>query len=199
MTSPGDLLARLREALLWAHDNPELLQEHGLPLPTAHHAHRVLKGYVPHGVDFPPSHNAFAPLSTLLGLDRVVSERARFRFAEHGEAGETMIIQPVSETGRPGDRDLIDLIAWHPARPSRWWMLDGLAEHLGPWPIGDELRLVETPLAWLRDVEALCLLNYGRIDRLLEMRRLVVPDREFGVRIYDALRELALPKIEVAS
>lgn len=190
---------RLGEAVLWARERPELLREHGLPLPTREHTHRVLHGYVAPGVDFPPNHSSFAPLGTLLGLDRIVPERSRFRFAEHGELGDVAIVQPVSETGAPGDRELVDLIAWHPARPTRWWMLEGLALHLGPWPTDGEARLVATPLAWLRDTTTLCILNYGELGRLLELRRILVPDRQLGVRIHDELRRLALPEIEVVA
>lgn len=199
VSSEDELADRFGEAVVSARERPALLREYGLPLPTRQHTRRVLCGYVAQGVDFPPDHNSFAPLSTLLGLDRVVPERSRFRFAEHGEYGEDAIIQPVSETGHAGDRDLLDLIAWHPARPTRWWMLDGLAVHLGSWPIDGEARLVATPLAWLRDTETLCLLNYSELGRLLELRRILVPDRQFGVRIYDELRKIALPEIEVVS
>jgi hypothetical protein len=199
VTSEDVLADRLGEAVLWARDQPELLERHGLPVPTPRHTKRVLEGYVGRWTDFGSPAQGAAPLGTLLGLDRIVSEGARFRFAEHGELGEIVVIQPVSETGRLWDRELVDLVAWHPARPRRWWLLDGLAEHLGPWPEDGEARLVETPLAWVRDPEALCVLNFGRLGRLLELSRIVVPDRDFGIRVYDALRELALPNIEVAA
>lgn len=200
MTSPIDMVDRLAEALLFARDAPELLEAHGLPVPTPDRCRRALRGYVARHQEFPATHNVFEPLSMLLGVDRIRTERARFVFAEHGELGEIAVIQPVTATGEPGDREPIDLLAWHPDRPGRWWMFSGTAEQLGPWPASGDARLAEHPMAWLRDPETICLLNFdpGVMGRLLDLRRITVSDRDFGSQIYAALRDIALPKFEVA-
>lgn len=194
-----EMVDRLAASVLWACDHPELLQAHGLPVPTADRRRRVLRGYVGPHQEFPPRRNSFEPLATLLGLDRVCTERARFRFAEHGELAEILVIQPVPETGRDGDREPADLLCWHPNRPRRWWMLTGTAQHLGPWPDHGEARLVEHPMAWLSDTEALCLLNFDRevLMRLLDLHKIIITDRDFGSQLYSALRELALPQFEI--
>ncbi len=162
----------------------------------------MLRGYVGSHQEFPARRNSLEPLGTLLGLDRVRTESgARFRFAEHGELAEILVIQPVPETGRDGDREPADLLAWHPSRPGRWWMFTGTAQHLGPWPDHGEARLVRHPMAWLSDTEALCVLNYDRevLMRLLDLHKIVFTDRDFGTQLYSALRDIALPRFEMAT
>ncbi|MFZ1425850.1 MAG: hypothetical protein WAS21_03660 [Geminicoccaceae bacterium] len=200
MTDPIDMVDRLAEALLYACDAPELLETHGLPVPTPDRCRRALRGYVARHQEFPATRNVFEPLSMLLGIDRIRTERARFAFAEHGELGEIAVIQPVTATGEPGDREPIDLVAWHPDRPGRWWMLSGTAEHLGPWPASGDARLAEHPLAWLADPDRLCLLTFSRgmLTRLLDLHHITITDRVFGQRLYSELRDLALPKFEIA-
>lgn len=84
------------------------------------------------------------------------------------EGGHAAFIQPVLM--KPGRRAnaIVDLIAWHPAQPGRWRFLTGAATHLGYLPherLGLDaprgLRLVSTPLAWLAEPDAVCLLAYG--------------------------------------
>jgi len=77
--------------------------------------------------------------------------------------GEPHIVQPVFQDG-----DLIDLVAWRSADPSRWWSRTGLGwiiGHDGPltggWVDDDGLTMHSTPLDWLRSGAAgVCVVDW---------------------------------------
>lgn len=198
-----DELARIFiDAVRAARDNPQLLQRHGLPVPTPQLCNRALLGYVPPGTSFPASTCLYDNLGLVLGVDRIVSGggASPFRLAEHGEAGELAVIQCVTATGEPGDCDPLDLVAWVPSRPWRWWLLYGVGAFLGPWPpAGAELELVSTPMAWCRRPHTCCLLRHDIrvMEPLLGFRRVLVDDQLFAARLSGELATAFLPSVEV--
>jgi hypothetical protein len=81
------------------------------------------------------------------------------------EAGEPAVIQACVDPDRElGDAGLIDLLAWLPTDPARWWWRVGTAAVLGDEMLqyGEPVPVVETPLAWLAsEGRSLCILDWS--------------------------------------
>jgi hypothetical protein len=119
--------------------------------------------------------------------------------------GAPAVIQPVLMKPARGLSGLVDLIAWNPARPAKWRFLTRAATHLGDLPgerIFDErtgpLRLVATPLAWLADPDAVCLLSYADevIGELALEREILCDSRDLAELVEERLRR-RLPVVGV--
>jgi hypothetical protein len=84
-----------------------------------------------------------------LGLATIEPTGARFQFFEGGRDAVAIGL-------RGTDCELVDLLAWFPDAPARWWTRFGLAVFAGEEAVeraalfGKTLRLHETPLDWLR-------------------------------------------------
>lgn len=82
------------------------------------------------------------------------------------ESGAGVIVQPVVQWDTDWSiPDVVDLIAWQPAQPERWWWRVGTGHALGLDLLNDDLpvRIVSSPLAWLAaGGDALCILDWSQ-------------------------------------
>lgn len=203
---PYDLLG---VALDTAMRHADLLEAHGLAPPTIERRLRVIDGAVsPLNVTIGPGAalgRIYDPLEGLLGILPI--DRGSGVYWEPDPGGGYAVIQPVSLTGWPGERELIDLLAWNPLRPDRVRVLTGLAKWLGcTEQLGDgseeeqPLVVVGTPMAWLRRPEALCVIDWSHavLRELTQIsRKLVFPDLALAELFRSRVIEALVPEILV--
>jgi hypothetical protein len=121
---------------------------------------------------------------------------------EIDEAGKWAVVQPVAPDGEM----IVDLIAWHPARPDRWRLLTGEGEALGLIELdllreGETIMVYPTPHSWLcAGGRGLCLLtdDWAVVQRILACERKVRAEtEEFGIWLDQALRYREAPQVLV--
>jgi hypothetical protein len=103
------------------------------------------------------------------------------------------------------DNQVVDLVAFRPAEPSRWWVRTGFATCLGEWSIptlsDDPVHVWRTPLAWLRaGTSGICILDPSAArDVLLRCSAIVAEEVEHGreIRAIMQTSPIALPPIFV--
>ncbi len=136
---------------------------------------------------------------------------ARLEMAPDGlftpsEAGLLAYVQPVAEWDSDyGVSDIVDLVAWRPSEPSRWWWRCGTAFALGDGLLdGDEpVPVVGTPLAWLAaGGKALCILDWSILSPIwTDMRSappLIFSDDRLRHRVRNHLiRSAPMPSLEL--
>lgn len=142
----------------------------------------------------------WSPLTGSIQRGNIEVHETLFDF---GPNGSPAFIHPIFD----GDGDVIDLIAWRPSAPSRWWLRTGIATMLGEVAVHacyvheSPLRLHRTPLNWLRrsgwgavPLDWQC----ARFD-LMEIADFIAEDLQHGIEIEDQLRGPArpLPRIRV--
>jgi hypothetical protein len=125
-----------------------------------------------------------------------------FDLADHGRRA---FIQPV--LCGPQYTDLIDIIAWFPADPARWWMLNYSGEPLGVDQLDraeikrEPLVLRRTPLDWLRvNGDGVCVLDWKMSTPALRaIPVLVCTDAEYGREVRTRLTAppVHIPEIRV--
>lgn len=109
--------------------------------------------------------------------------------------------------GLPVWRELDDLVAFYLGAPGEWWRVTGAATWLGEAHIeraraeGEPVRLVATPLDWLRaGGDAACLVDW-RADPRHDLRglRVACADRALADRLRKLIRELDRSPIDIVS
>lgn len=203
-------------ALRWAAGRPGLLRQHGLPEPEAAWRQLVLEG---RASAIGGGRVWDLPLEALVGVLPVATP-GRGGLFDLAEDGAPAVIQPVTAHGLASPAavlGLVDLVAWRPAEPECWWLLTGAAQWLGPadadaWLLGGEeapaLRLVSTPLDWMRRQEAagwalpaVCVLDWSvdTVARLLPFggQDVVCDDVGLGERVQRLLAKARLPQIGI--
>lgn len=103
------------------------------------------------------------------------------------------------------DGDLIDLLAFNPNEPDRWWLRRGDGILLGAGALdhlylGAELQVCQTPLKWLLDYcEGCVALDWPRAaDRLRSIETLAIKDISFAEEVRRYLQKpLLVPDIRV--
>ena len=76
-------------------------------------------------------------------------------------AGRWALVMPIYSSVRPpcvqpADIQPVDIVAWLPKRPDRWWLRKGATTILGEWAIevadatNEPLIMIETPFGWLK-------------------------------------------------
>lgn len=122
------------------------------------------------------------------------------------EDGLPAYVQPVAEWDDDyGVSDIVDLVAWRPSEPSRWWWRCGTAFALGDGLLdGDEpVPVVGTPLAWLAaGGKALCILDWSIVSPVwTDMRSappLIFTDDRLRQRVRNHLtRSAPMPNLEL--
>lgn len=101
----------------------------------------------------------------MYGVSPIVIRGTAFEFADDGKEA---FIQPVYFGDAPawGSHGLIDLVAWFPRRPDRFWTHSGdawaMGEHLAePWWLEEPIQIWRRPLDWLRaGGSGLCVLEW---------------------------------------
>lgn len=170
-----DLMKLLIEAWQYARGNgAPLLERCEIEPPSAAAVQMAAKGQASmHGHS---KRQRLAARLTLEGIAGVLPIKAGAYGWSPAEADELdqcppAIVQAVMAAAPwdwPGQ--IVDLVAWHPAKPAAWRLLTGYGTHLGalpgttPFDDGDSLtlRLVPTPLAWLEGGgSGVCLLSYA--------------------------------------
>ena len=84
---------------------------------------------------------------SICGLARIIKMG---RFFEFHPDGEWAVIVPVIDVD-----ELVDLLAFNPREPEKWWFRDGAERLLNGGALGDQLmdnhlRVFRTPLEWLK-------------------------------------------------
>ena len=119
------------------------------------------------------------------------------------------IIVPVVEGG-PRTYDgsvVVDLLAFDPSSPSRWWLRTGAGLVLGDYAIEradwleEALDLYPDPLAWLRgECAGAVILNWQCAPcRLADVKTIIAQTCELGCRVEEALKRPAIdfPEIRI--
>ena len=105
-------------------------------------------------------------------------------YPSNEEAGELAILMPVMDV--PHSRctnDILDIVAFQPDQPERWWLRLGAGKCLAPWAervvrantpnvdIGTKppsLRVFRSPRRWLRfECEGVCVLHPRHLNYIL--------------------------------
>lgn len=195
------------EAAVLAQEHAELFAQHGLPVTTPERVEVARWGVAAGPGETPGTTARYWPhdCSSVLGVGLI---RGNGRTWWHHPEGHPVVLQAV--LGMPHLRrtsQIVDIIAWNPARPDHWRSLTGLGMRLGRWPeegIGaemvDHVRLVATPKAWLKaPEEAVCLLSLTEelVDELRCYRRVVCDHPDLADIVARAFA-LRLPRVEVA-
>ena len=126
-----------------------------------------------------------------VGLARVRLHDGTF---EPDEDGQQAYVQPV-----PGFGGHVDLVAWQPANPARWWLRRGAATVLGEQDIDRAscrslpLHLFPTPMGWLLADDTICkcvvLAADGWREVALGVGRVTVADSEHGRCVTRSMRQ----------
>ena len=134
-------------------------------------------------------------------------------FYQPAPGGRHAFIQPVYGAVRPpevpimdpADPTPIDLIAWCPKAPARWWLRRGVAILLGEIEAvhgevyGEPIRVYRTPLDWLRAGGAGIVILANPADAFPYLRgiKIVAEDVAHGLELERCLRppEPELPRI----
>jgi hypothetical protein len=103
-----------------------------------------------------------------------------------------------------GDQ-IVDLIAWKPDCPQRWYQRRGAASVLGldnlraARFLGEPLEVYANPERWLLSGKRGAVMLDGDYMRLIDLSHILVKDPELGERIYEAHRAPPpyLPQISV--
>jgi hypothetical protein len=174
------------------------LQEHGLPADVERYADALF------GQPCPFCGVAYASLELVVGA-APITPVGKGLFEIDPDAGKWAVLQPITTP----DNEILDLVAWHPAEPTRWRLLRGDGEALGLRAIDlrqdrdGPLVCYETPLSWLRaDGRGTCILtrDYAAVQRILiAERELAVESVDLGKNLERLLRYRQAPKIYVAS
>lgn len=162
-------------------------------------------------LDLLPGVAAIGQFQPPIGLARIKRERGELWTPE--PSGALAMVIPACRDAiiEPWDRfelgtvDCIDLVAFNSREPERWAWRTGIAWALGEQLIemGQDIRLVSTPLSWLRlGGEAACILDWSDSSPawayLRAARRLIVEDPILQKRLERRLRETQrLPRVEV--
>lgn len=194
------------EAAVLAQDHAELFAQNGLPVTTPARVEIARWGVAAGAGDARGLDARYWPhdASSVLGLGFI---NGNGRTWWHDPDGYPVVLQAV--LGMPHLRrpsQIIDVIAWSPAKPDHWRSLTGLGMRLGRWPeegLGgewaDSVRLVATPKAWLKAPEdGVCLLTLT--DELLGelfCYQRVVCDHPDLAGIVRGHFERRLPRVEV--
>lgn len=115
------------------------------------------------------------------------------KFFEPHDAGEYAVIVPIME----GD-EMVDLLAFNPRRPEKWWCRIGSERLLGSTDnqlLGKPLHVFRTPLNWLRaGCDGVVPLDFNRafIDLRYAPNDIVAEDEEHGRELREAMRQAAL-------
>lgn len=127
-------------------------------------------------------------------------------FWQPSENGQLAYIQPALDYGPYST--IIDLVAWYPSDPAKFWLRTGLATVLGEGSMclayarEIPLPIWRKPLRWLRASGwgiVVCDWQYARID-LLRLSTIISEGLQHGIEIEEQLRGPApppLPKILV--
>lgn len=111
------------------------------------------------------------------------------------EAGRPCVICPVIDGG-----EVIDLCAFRPSEPHRWWLRLGGhwaigADALDRLGVGQEMSVYRTPLDWLRagaPETGLCIFDWQLAARKLSGVQLLADSLEHG---HELARRLTLPEV----
>ena len=127
--------------------------------------------------------------------------KARFDIEDDGPWA---VLQPVAEGGT-----VIDLVAWHPARPDKWRLLHGDGVLLGSsslelqMPHDPPLVCYATPRAWLHGAApGFCPLTfepYSLQSSLILADRIMAANLEVAEKLEAALAYRRLPELRVAT
>ena len=114
---------------------------------------------------------------------------------EPDEDGQTAYVMPV-----PGFGGHVDLVAWQPANPARWWLRRGAATLLGEQDLDRAycrnlpLHLMPTPLAWLLADDAICKCCVvhpdGWREIALGVAKVTVADDDHGRHVTRSMRQV---------
>lgn len=147
---------------------------------------------------------AVGQFQTPVGVTRV--ETAPDGLFTPSERGLPAYVQAVAEwDGDWGIADTVDLVAWRPSEPSRWWWRCGTACALGDGLLdGDEpVRVVGSPLAWLAaGGNAMCILDWSVTSPVWNDMRsappLIFTDERLRQRVRNHLiRSAPMPSLEL--
>lgn len=119
--------------------------------------------------------------------------------AVSGSLHEEVFVQPICSEGK-----IIDLVAWHPADPSQWWLRSNLGSILGEdclfqQDCSGEIVLHGQPLDWLcAGGSGVCILDWEapELRQLVLFETIIVPDRQARDRIIQVFcKPPRLPRI----
>ena len=141
-------------------------------------------------------------LSMPFGLSPItIMAPGRFRLSDDCRQPLHMIL--------PDDADWpVDLVAFHRARPDRWWVRTGAAAILGEGdievaaPTSAPLLVAATPLSWLRCRRAaICILDWSTFNPRRHLDDIGVPVRcetqAVEIRLRDQMNAFAGARFEV--
>ena len=140
----------------------------------------------------------FGPHCSLVGVARIEIDGQYYQPVPEGHPA---IIIPVSYDYAPGCLDPLDLIAFTPARPDRWYHRTGWGDVLGEdaieraWLLEQPLTMHATPLDWLQaGGHGTCILDWSAARFALgNVRAFNCPTREYGLKLQRALSEPVQP------
>lgn len=153
-------------------DLAPLLAKHDIAPPSAQRVNAAVAGVADLTALKPRARHRPFTLESVVGALWIFSEGGTWWPREHpDDRAAPAIIQPVLAGSAWGTPQIVDLVAWHPAKPAAWRLLTGLGQHLGYWPEDRLLRdvldtgrrvlkLAATPMDWLKHPERVCLLTY---------------------------------------
>lgn len=142
-----------------------------------------------HGVADSTMHEWPGPVG--VSLIEVSTKSGTYQPTEHGEPA---IVHPVHDDGPYSD--IIDVVAWRPSEPARWWLRTGAAIMLGEHAVRHAyvyerpLSIHRTPLRWLAAYGNGAVILDWRACRpeLMEMVGFQAEDFDHGIEIQRTLR-----------
>jgi hypothetical protein len=125
-----------------------------------------------------------------------------FDYADDGLAA--CLVAVVDHWREPDDAGVVDIIAFSPDDPSRWWLRTGAAYALGAHLLDlcEPILVVATPVEWLSHAgEALCILDWSKPSPAWCALRACPPlkfaDDRLRIQLRNSLIEAApLPQME---
>jgi hypothetical protein len=123
-------------------------------------------------------------------------------FYDPSEGGQIAIVQPCASCPEPYFPEVIDLCAWFPSNPNKWWMRTGCAPVLALDALeraaffDKPLTIHKTPLDYLRSGCVGTVILRDSAFWLGGARRFLVPDNETASSIAQCFKS-ELPEIRV--
>ena len=135
------------------------------------------------------------------GVARI--ETYRSGFYEPSEGGQIAIIQPCAGCPEPYFPEVIDLCAWFPSNPNKWWMRTGCGPVLDLDAVeraaffDKPLTIHRTPLDYLRSGCVGTVILRDSAFWLSSVQRIIAPDSETANRLAESFKS-ETPQIRTA-
>lgn len=126
------------------------------------------------------------------------------QFFTPADEGPLAVIMPVFD-GMAISDNIVDLTAWYPREPGKWWARTGIAWGLGeqfaepPFWDDDPIKVFRTPMSWLAaSGQGICLLERENAwEHLGPIPKIAAEDKAHGLELQGLLTPPVLQKPKI--